>query len=291
MNLPKRYALLERFKGKEYLIEELSITQINELNKVHEILFEISYNASRRKIIDLNINDYIEKTELYRQKLSAKKPEYEDEFSEIYDIITDINRLFINILSSFISYVEFIEKNLGKIYSINSEELRRFKSVTNKLYDNCFAYRFFYHLRNFSIHYGFPIRSLKTKFSNIKENGSNDLEFNICFEKSKLLQDPTIKKKIEYDLRSYNDFFPVNPFFPKILICAEELERTLFQIRYNTYLEARNRLYDYYNRAKIKQLVYYGEYIDKANITRELQHKLLRIDLIKKFDSVKLNST
>ncbi|MEL3958228.1 hypothetical protein NSQ96_13145 [Caldifermentibacillus hisashii] len=79
-------------------------------------------------------------------------------------VVLEGNRLLINYLTSAGMFIDYGEKELGKAlgknYRIN------FQKETNRLYDSIISYRFMDLMRNYAVHYGFPlhiyVRSLKT---------------------------------------------------------------------------------------------------------------------------------
>ncbi|WP_338816811.1 hypothetical protein [Bacillus subtilis] len=73
-------------------------------------------------------------------------------------VIFESNRLLMNYLSMFRSYVDHISCSLSKIFDSNTKE--QFVKFTHRVYDNRFEYRFLSRLRNFAQHFGVPINSL-----------------------------------------------------------------------------------------------------------------------------------
>lgn len=86
---------------------------------------------------------------------------------EIKFILSKLNCKLNNFLSSMRTFLDHSERILKKEYGKNSEEVKNFKELTNRLYDSHFSYRFLYKLRNYAQHNGLGI----THFNISKEYG------------------------------------------------------------------------------------------------------------------------
>ena len=74
-------------------------------------------------------------------------------FKSKYSDLVVLNSLTINYISAGRSVVDSIDVCLESTYGKKSGEQKNFKdNVISKIYDNCFAYRFFYEMRNFTQH-------------------------------------------------------------------------------------------------------------------------------------------
>ncbi|UOR13633.1 hypothetical protein [Halobacillus amylolyticus] len=73
------------------------------------------------------------------------------------------NRLLINYLTSAGMFIDYGEKELGK--ALGKKYRIDFQKETSRLYDSIISYRFMDLMRNYAVHYGFPlhtyVRSLK----------------------------------------------------------------------------------------------------------------------------------
>jgi hypothetical protein len=70
-------------------------------------------------------------------------------------------RLF-NWLQSIRAYIDHTERRLKRRFGKDSDEVRAYKEIRSNEYDDCFAYRFFYKLRNYG-HVDFPALGLNVK--------------------------------------------------------------------------------------------------------------------------------
>lgn len=71
-----------------------------------------------------------------------------------------LNRLIIHLLSSGRLFIDTIESHMKSKYGKESAEYSNFKDVLSKKYSQEFVYRFFYYLRNFTQHVGFPVTTI-----------------------------------------------------------------------------------------------------------------------------------
>lgn len=69
----------------------------------------------------------------------------------------EVNRRLSNYLSSFRLYLDFSEARLKRCYGRENAVVAAFKRLCARVFDESFAYRFCYKLRNFAQHLGMPI--------------------------------------------------------------------------------------------------------------------------------------
>lgn len=121
-----------------------------------ELLNEFDYYQRRLREIELNKKEFFENKEFYTSLLQKS-----DSTPIDYDFkkegFININRCFINFITSFRSLTEHCEKKVIKIFGKESKEFTDFKSILSNLYDNNLAYKLFDNLRNYSVHSGYPI--------------------------------------------------------------------------------------------------------------------------------------
>lgn len=176
MKIEQMYSHLK----EEDIIEDLArIDIINGEREVH-----ISDFQNRDEIMKLS--DKIGKIRNDYQKINTMFDLVHGDVSDILKYKNDIeknnktsndntlNRLVIHLLSSGKLYVETLESHIKSEYGDNSIEYSKFKSISSNKYDQKFVYRFFYYLRNFTQHVGFPITSISSEIvMNPKTNQEN----------------------------------------------------------------------------------------------------------------------
>lgn len=71
------------------------------------------------------------------------------------EVYTEANRLLINYLSSLQMFIDYGEKHNKKHFG--KTKLKEFQEKTHKFYDDHVSYRFMAIMRNYAVHYGFPL--------------------------------------------------------------------------------------------------------------------------------------
>jgi len=72
----------------------------------------------------------------------------------------NINRAFLNFLSSVTMYLNATHVSLKRYYGESSEAVTKFEQIRQQCYSTHFAYRFLYQLRNYAQHYGLPLDNI-----------------------------------------------------------------------------------------------------------------------------------
>ncbi|REJ07971.1 hypothetical protein [Halobacillus trueperi] len=131
--------IIRIFTDKEY--ENLILSQ--EIFEFHE------FNKKTKEMVKKNGMELENFIEDYRNK----KANEDDETKALWEA----NRLLLNFLASFSSYVDQSKKNIGKFYG--EEKRKSWEALLSTFYDDHenFEYRFMSKLRNFISHYGFPL--------------------------------------------------------------------------------------------------------------------------------------
>jgi len=242
-------------------IIELSEEDLKNLDKAHEDLFE--YQLFQRKITEvrLNLSSYFEAIILLEEKL--KKAPRSQRMAIQKDSFVNLNRHLTNFTASFKSLIyDFLEEHrLPKIYGKNSEEVNKFTRKTNEWYNTNMSYRFLMKLRDFAIHYDFPIHSLGFDYDLNKhsEDVIEKVNCNVKFCKSHLLSNSKFRKQIiKQDLSSYNHEFPVNPILNGVQSIIDEIMPFLIDLSNGRYKESADLIISYYAKFKNPKYVSYG---------------------------------
>ena len=67
------------------------------------------------------------------------------------------NRIVFNLLTSFKFFIDSSGIHIKRRFGNESEYVKKFENRTNKFFDDYFIYRFLVKLRNYTVHFGFPI--------------------------------------------------------------------------------------------------------------------------------------
>jgi len=82
------------------------------------------------------------------------------EYDEFIDPALISNQKIANLLTSFRTFDDHICHKISNIYGVQSNEYKAFKNASKQIYDNYFAYRFLYKLRNYVQHVGLPVTKI-----------------------------------------------------------------------------------------------------------------------------------
>jgi hypothetical protein len=166
--------------------------------------------------IDLYANAIVEKN----IQLLTKKPALEN-----------INRRLLNLLSSFRSYLDFMETRLKREYGESSEMVSKFTAYCRVEYDNNPSYRFIYRLRNFSQHCGFPIRNINFE-EYLDAHKSIVRKFSPEIDKVHLLQNFNWKS-LKQEIEKFPSSFDIRP---PLLEAMKSLKRIHSNITANIFV-------------------------------------------------------
>ncbi|MBH1959949.1 MAG: hypothetical protein I8H68_07540 [Flavobacteriia bacterium] len=219
------------------LDKQLSTEEYNLFIKSTDELYNYENLKRLYDILILNHNEFIkfvddEKKMLFENSLSiiGDKENY-------YKHHLNLNRMFLNYLSSFRTLLDHTETIIKRKYEKESVESTKFKLLTNKIFDNYFAYRFFTKLRNYSQHCGIPIDEFEVSGTMIDENRIKP-EYKIEFSSSSLLT----KYKdwgaiVSKDLQTKGDF-SLFPLLEEMKLALNEFWISLISIFENEIVEA-----------------------------------------------------
>jgi hypothetical protein len=119
-----------------------------------------------------------------------------------------IRRRFDDVLSALRRFDDRTSHALSSRYGTGSTELRTFKQSLSFEFDNQFAYRFCWHLRNYSEHRGIPISRIK-QASQLNPDGTVDQAFQAVFDTRVLLRNHDWHTRVRKDLERINGEFSV----------------------------------------------------------------------------------
>lgn len=153
---------LQEFKNGMKKIEVTSI----QLSENQERLFERTSEINSKfktiqQLYEMYLSDYAEFNKSvndYEKTIPKNKDNFNQE--------DDFNRRLIHILSSAVLFVTYFENEIKRVYGKNSSQFKKWKKELGKVYDRDFAYRFCYHLRNYTQHEGLAIAIIKVSMGN-----------------------------------------------------------------------------------------------------------------------------
>lgn len=233
----KCYIIEFNINDSPLILEEINEIEYNKLIESDRNLFELNHHFRRATELLLNYEEY--QGVLKRNLEKLKNEETNPDFGEI--VIIDINRSFNNVISSFKSFVEIIERRLKSKYGEDSKNYATVKSILSETYDKHFEYRFFSELRNYSQHSNYPIG----RFELIKSKIKGNYFLRLLFIKKELLNDKRISKKFQFELSSYNDFFPIDNLVSNFYSIFEDISDKILLLEAQNNSEYINHIYNY----------------------------------------------
>lgn len=111
-----------------------------------------------------------------------------------------------DVLSAFRRFTDRTAHLLSQRYGPTSEEVLALTQAMSFEFDNEFAYRFMYHLRNYSEHRGMPIARI-TQASMLTPDGQVEHNLDVLFDSRKLLPDHDWHRRVRADLVGINGEF------------------------------------------------------------------------------------
>ena len=216
------------------------------------------------------------------------------EYDDFADPTLICNQRLANILTSFRTYLDHIAHKLSNRFGNQSHQYDIFKKKTSFLFENHFAYRFFYKLRNYLQHFGIPITKISytTHYDPVlKKDIFNSV--NIFIKKDDLIKYEhwgLVKKDLDKIKDEINIKNLLNEFYYTLIILYKELRSILS----SDYENANQHIMNLYNEC----LIFSKEPINKYDIfplyVSIVSHKsdglynntILPIDMIKRLNKI-----
>ncbi|MGG3798623.1 hypothetical protein [Metabacillus fastidiosus] len=149
-----------------------------------------------------------------------------------------------NFLSICRTYLDHTETSLKRKFGAESEQFKNFKTACSYEYDNCFAYRFLYKLRNYSQHCGVPVGSISID-SRAEDNGQVDYSISVQFDRDSLLRNyDSWGIPVKKELENLTDLFPVNEYIDEVMASFERINLALIEERIPELVEGAEYIYE-----------------------------------------------
>lgn len=192
----------------------------------------------------------------------------------------DVNRFMMHLLSSGKLFVDFAE---NQIKTKHRQKFKKFHKLTSQQYDNSFAYRFCYNLRNFSQHVGIPISALHKKQDYVDDEKAI---ISLWIEKDYLLNSSFNWKKLRNEIEARNDIDAVElvkSYMEAITILYGEYNKFLLNIHHCNLINLKLSLENFglvHKKYCIVERTKYNLKYNPANITTRPLLGLADIDTI-----------
>jgi len=145
----------------------------------------------------------------------------------------EVNITLLNLMMSAKTFLDHMETNIKREYGKDSEQIKLFKNLTSKEFDDKFSYKFMYKLRNYVQHCGMP--PLKYSKSKVFNDGTPYAEIILNFDRDSLLLDfkkwgALVKSELEKQEENFNAFYIIEEFVLSILsIYVTFFSKTTFE--------------------------------------------------------------
>jgi|GEM_PF-1703835 len=221
--------------------KEISKKELIKFNRLNNYLREFEASQSILPLVKTNaveLDNYV----THLQNINHKLPVPRLEHIEIDD---EVNRLLLNFLTSARLYLDHTETRLKKRYGAESEQFKKFKLATSSAYDELFAYRFFYKLRNYVQHCGMAI-NITSDFSSSKNiPGRVDIhKMRIEFDPQELLDNYNDWGPVKKDLEKQKENLKVHGFASEVLNELQLIDSYTYLGEYQELYKAGNWIVD-----------------------------------------------
>jgi|GEM_PF-2733872 len=260
--LGKFYLLEEDENGFPHQILEIEEKDYKMLLEISKQLYEFRYFQRKAFEMQLNNDDYFRLINYYEKALFNALNEKERDLT-LETAFVDINRVFINFVSSLKSFLEHFETRLKKKYKVGSDVIEKFKQFNSANYDKMLAHRLLVNLRNYAQHQDFPIDDIGFVID-YKDEKAIGAKLTPSFNKEKLLNS-LISKKIETDLHLMNVTFPVAPHMIEIQKFIKELLEKIIEIEFHNLKNAAQVTMEYFSKTNKRQDAKIG-YLKKERV-------------------------
>ena len=199
--------IVERLDGSEQMeVRDLTPSEFQTYQASHAKLKEFELSL---KVIDIPRRNFNELTRCLdgidsdrNDKISGLNVSSKEWMEEAAQ---DLNTRMINYLTSFRLYLDHKHARLVREYGKDSHQVQHFSSWTSLAFDNEFAYRFIYKLRNYVQHVGMPVGDLVVH-GKANPPGSGNIDYSVDFSlrPHRLLAEYDSWGKVKHDLVGMN---------------------------------------------------------------------------------------
>jgi len=215
-------------------IKNKEIIGVRSLTQDEYSIFEKAYSEIRKymqsgelfTVALLNYDDFFQALD-----------EYLDVFKEAQDIgkhnldraVLDLNRKILNYLCSIRTFLDHNETDVNRSYG--KEEVKYFKKICADHYDNSFAYRFLYKLRNYSQHCGMPVGNLVIDAEkDNKSKSGKKVTISLVFDRDQLLSRyDEWKASLKKEISEMPAYFEIAPLLEEMMLRLGDIYLSLVE--------------------------------------------------------------
>ncbi|EIJ36999.1 hypothetical protein [Thiothrix nivea] len=239
--------------GEQESEDSEPVTKINAIESIcyesfkndYSLISEYHSSLQLVKSVQLNIQEFLESIVHYASEFLNR----EDMNEEKFDLISlNFSRQLLNILSMFRSLLDHSEFSISREFGKDSDQLKKWKNIQSKYYDEYFEYRLFYKLRNYCQHIGMPPLSISFTSSREEEG----ISFRLDIKRDELLKEKTVwNKQLIHDLNSADDKISIIDSLNIWSECFRGISKVLLDIKRDGAIDAANRVAGHRARLKL----------------------------------------
>ena len=223
-------------------LHELSKEQIIAFDKSNKELIELNKSSWTFLITQQNYFLFMEETlEDFKNVNFIEKVPWE--FMQEKTIQS--NRRLFNFIGSFVSFIDHSKTYLSRKFGKDSKELIEFIKATNFHFDNCFGYRFFCKLRDYTIHCGMPMGNISVTANRNDLEGIYEQTVTLKFGRDELLTKFPIKKWgniVGPELVKKDEFFSVSNLVYDTMVCIQSINKILEKVTFKLIIQETEKI-------------------------------------------------
>lgn len=280
--------------GKKYItvpnepypieIKEISEKEFSGYKIDSETIRRFEYYKNRLTEIDFNKDNFLLAKRHYTELLEKNQTKCID-YDFKGEAHIELNRTFINFITSFKSLIEHCEKKIAKNFSEESKEFKDFKEYIRNLHFESFAYKLADQMRNYAIHSTYPIDMVNFDVISF-DLAKTDIMFEVgVFISRGLIENSkTLRKKFSKHLSEFGAGIEIVPIVREVRIIIEKILKTFIVICESEFISSAKKLIqlteEKYDRLGLTYLEQKGMKINYHSILLPIESSRFLINLI-----------
>ncbi len=172
--------------------------------------------------------EYVRELRYYEEMLA--RPVRLDEILED-DLVHNLNRRLRGFFSELRVFLDNTQTKLKRRYGKDSGKWRVFRAACAHQFDNSFAYRFVYGLRNYAVHVNLPLNAVSLTSSQEAfdpEDLSTRNQLRVEIDRDMLLREFDWRSDVRSGLEEFPPRFELGPYVDEAMACLEKIHIELF---------------------------------------------------------------
>lgn len=214
------------FYNREIIrLREFGADEYEEFTKKVKLLINFSNKQQLFNIVKLNYDEF-------KNMLSKYLTEYKNtgqmNWAMMESMVQNINRLLLNFLSAFKTFLDHTEFMIKKKHGKDSEQAEKFKTICSIQYDEYFAYRFLYKLRNYAQHCGLPVGRVTLGSKAIENMTQKTYEYlEVYFDRDMLLNSYDSWGVIKGEIEKLPKSIEITQFVDQLIECIYDINKKI----------------------------------------------------------------